>query len=1070
MACGQCGNDTAANAKFCPNCGAQQVVSVVVDNSFGERRQLTVCFVDVVGSTALSRLVDPEELHEIYSDFRELCTNIVTQYEGYIAQFLGDGILIYFGYPTAHEDDAFRAIKTALELLSKISTVNAHGHPFEVRAAIHSGQVVIGEVKNDDHNERLATGDVPNMAAHMQSRAEPGTVVISESTSRLVRGTFSLGDLGKHVLKGIEEPQRLYQILGVSEASSRFHANTATGLSPFVGRGDELDIIETAWERVLGGAGQCLIFRGQAGIGKSRLLGAVRETVSPTSPQLFEVECSPYNLNDSFYPFIQMFIRHAGVDSALSDQENLGHLESALADEVLTPDAVPLLADLLSVSTDGKYAPIDLAPSKRRQRLLDVLAGFFLQSKTKPKIVLLEDLHWVDPASLELVRLLVERQKESQLLVVCTTRPEGAEFPTTLAYCQDIAVQPLATDHAQTLVAAVTGSQKFPRELTQQIIERTSGVPLFIEAVVESIRDADILRETDAGYKLKGPLPADLIPATIQDSLAARIDALGGDKPLAQLAAAIDREFEFELLTAVTGRNADELREAIDRIVAASLLSPTGSPPGTSYAFLHALIQDAAYTSLLRRTRQNIHKGIAEVVVTRFPELAENQPQMPARHYELAGELEHAADYWVRAADRAVKAFAQEDCVAYLRRALGVIEKLPADDPVRIRREMEILLALAPMLMATRGFATEEVESVSTRARELCEQSENYQGVVAALWGLWTVHFVRGDMRSAKEAAQPVFDMAKASENPILDIASRQAVGYNEYFTGNFEAAREHGENALAIFDLEQERQIVATFQLPSSVACGVFLAQSLWFLGYPEQAEARHKDAWELVETLAQPACTAYGMGVCIFLHFAKRDLDTIAEWAETLYTLSDEQGFLMWSAQARIYRGWVQSLRGDATNGVKEMQEGLTEYEATGAHLMMPQLKLMFAEAYRAASLTDDSLTAIDEGISAADKNDERVYLPELHLLRASLLAEQGNNTNAEESFQLAMDIAETQQAKMLELRIATAWAKYLISNSQQDRATELLQPICAWFGEGQEIAELDEAREMLAALPTQ
>lgn len=1069
MACGQCGSDITANAKFCPNCGAQQALSVVVDNSAGERRQLTVCFVDVVGSTSLSRLVDPEELHEIYSDFRALCTNVVAQYEGYIAQFLGDGILIYFGYPVAHEDDAYRAIRTALNLLNKISTIDAHGHPFEVRAAIHSGQVVIAEIKNDDHNERLATGDVPNMAAHMQGRAEPGTVVISEATSRLIRGTFSLGDLGKHVLKGIDEPQRLYQILGEGDATSRFHANTVAGLSPFVGRGDELNIIETAWERVLAGAGQCLIFRGQAGIGKSRLLGAVRETVSRKPSQLFQVECSPYNTNDSFYPLIQMFVRHAGIDAAASNEKNLEQLENALADETLTADAMPLLAELLSISTDAKYPPIDLAPSKRRQRLLDVLAEFFLQAQVKPKVLLLEDLHWIDPASLELVRALVERQKECSLLVVCTTRPEGAEFPTTLSYCQDIAVKPLPTDHAQSLIAAVTGERAFPKELTQQIVERTSGVPLFIEAVVESIWDADILRETDSGYELKGPLPPDLIPATIQDSLTARIDALGGDKPLAQLAAAIDREFEFELLTAVTGRNEDELREAVDRIVAASLISPTGSPPGTSYAFLHALIQDAAYTSLLRRTRQNIHKGIAEVVVTRFPELAENQPQMPARHYELAGELEHAADYWMKAANRAVEAFAQEDCVAYLRRALAVIEKLPADDPVRIRREMEVLLALAPMLMATRGFATQEVESVSTRARELCEQAENYQGVVAALWGLWTVHFVRGDMPSAKEAAQPVFDMALASENPILDIASRQAVGYNEYFTGNFEAAREHGEHALAIFDLEQERQIVATFQLPSSVACGVFLAQSLWFLGYPEQAEARHRDAWELVETLAQPACTAYGMGVCVFLHFAKRDLDTIEQWAETLYTLSDEQGFLMWSAQARIYRGWVQSLRGDAANGIVEMNKGLAEYEGTGAHLMMPQLKLMFAEAYRAADLIDDALSAIDEGVSAADKNDERVYLPELHLLRATVLIEQENNTNAEESFKLAMDIAESQRAKMLEIRIANVWAKHLISNDQQDRATNLLQPIYEWFSEGQEMPELNEAREVLASLAT-
>ncbi|HEY3704362.1 MAG TPA: adenylate/guanylate cyclase domain-containing protein [Terracidiphilus sp.] len=1031
---------------------------------------MTVLFADIAGSTALAESLDPEDLRVLYARYQAVCAELVQRYEGYLAQYLGDGVLAYFGYPAAHEDDAARAVTAALDILGRIPAIVVGGKHLQIRIGIHTGLVVVGEMGEGLRREQLALGEAPNVAARLQGEALPETIAISDTTRTLVAGQFAVEDLGSRTLKGLSRPMQIFRVTGRNRSVTRFQAMTsAHGLTSFVGRERELREIGAAWEEACEGKGKTLVLRGQAGIGKSRLLEAAAQTASSRLHEVFTAQCSPYQMNSAFYPIIEMIERRMGIEDDMSASSKLDLLEQFAAGRgVDLEHATTALAGLLAVPTLDRYPEIDLPPARRMPWMIGILADLLMRAVGgSPVMLVIEDLHWADPSTLDLLAQIVERQTGRPVLLVCTARPEFNAPWVSMPGCSVIEVEALSPQDTRSLVARVVGSKPIPLALLEELVTRTGGIPLFIEAVTRTIIDAGILRELDDRYELTGPLPPGLIPATVQDSLMGRIDLLGADRVVAQLAATIGRESSFELLQDVLGKSAEALGAALIRLVELEIVLENGVPPSSTYIFRHALIQDAAYGSLLRTTRQEFHRKIAEALVSRFPEMADTKPELLARHHEGAGRALDAIGGWMKAGYQAQQRSALRECAAYLQKSIALLETIPPDDPARLQTEMEAQLALSTALMATLGWGSREVEAACMRARDVCQQLGNTTGLLGALWGLWTVYFLRGAIPQSMEVARPVLEIALRTGDPGLEICGRQAVGLSTYFLGRFSEAREHGERAQTLYNPERERELATTFQLPVSYACGNYHSLSLWFMGFPERAERARQFAWDVIEKLNISACTAYALGCSMMLYYARRDDVTIAGIADRLLALANEEGYLFWAAWARIHKGWVAAVQGAPEAGIQEMKTALDDYRVTGSALMMPQWCLMLAEAQMRAGRPGDALAAISRGLTHVKEYGEHVQEPELHRVRGEIMLAQGARSAAEASLNRALECAREQHALMLELRAALVLAKHWQAQAKPTEAAALLQPLELAFVEGRDTPELVEARGILESL---
>jgi predicted ATPase/class 3 adenylate cyclase len=1033
-----------------------------------------VFFADIAGSTTLAETLDPEDLGELYSQYQAICAEIVQRYEGHLAQYLGDGVLAYFGYPAAHEDDAARAVRSGLEILGRIGNIRVGGKSPRVRIGIHTGLVVVGGVGGGGvgggvRREQLALGEAPNIAARLQSEALPDTIVISDATRRLLAGQFALEDLGSRTLKGLSRPLKIFHVLGKSEATSRFQAmKTELGLTPFVGREREVQLIRAAWAEAAEGRGRTLLLRGEAGIGKSRLLETAEQIAVSWLHEVFEAECSPYQRNSPLHPIVEMLERRIGIEKDMPAGARLDLVEHFAAGRgVKLEEAMPALAGLLSIPTLDRYPEIEVPPAKRRQWTIEVVAELLLHSVDgSPVLLLFEDLHWADPSTLDLLREMVARETNLPVLVVCTARPESAAF-VDQPNCLEIEVESLPPEDTRALVARVAGPKPLPLALLEEVVARTGGIPLFVEAVTRTVIEAGILRELDDRYELTGPLPAGLIPATVQDSLMGRIDRLGPDRPVAQLAATIGRESSFELLQAVLGKPTESLAQALRHLVELELVAESGAPPAATYTFKHALIQDAAYESLLRKTRQEFHGKIAEVLTRRFPEMAETKPELLARHFEGAGRAGEAIAGWMKAGHQAQQRLALRECVAYLQKALSLLETLPEDDTGRLQSEMEAQLALGQALTATFGWASREVETTFLRASDLCRNLNNSSGLLQALNALSSMHFLRGNIPQSFETAKTVLDMAVKSGDPVLEISARNLISYPAYYLGDFAQACEHADAALALYTPAREREVVARLHLPSSYACAHIRSMGLWFLGYPEQAERARLESWAMIEELNIPACTTFALGYMLHSHYLHRDHVVIAKMAEQAYALSAEGGFLFWAAQARIFRGWAQAMNGDAEAGIADMNAALESYRLTGTGLLTPQWCFMMAEAQLRAGRTAEALAELSRGLKHAIEYGEHAHEPELHRLTGEIRFMQGDLAAAEQSLRRAIEVAQACQTKMLELRAAVSLARLLSKYGRLAEAHALLNPLNEWFQEGHGTPELRASRAILESL---
>jgi TOMM system kinase/cyclase fusion protein len=1041
-----------------------------------ERRQLTVLFCDLVESTTLASQLDPEDLREVIRAYQRSCAEVIQRFEGHVAQYLGDGLLVYFGYPQAHEDDAQRAIRAGREIVEAVGTLNTRLENekrvrLAVRVGIHTGLVVVGEIGTSGRREQLALGETPNIAARLQGLARPDTVIISGATWRLVQGYFICHDLGTHLLKGVVTAVPLYQVLGESGAQSRLDIVSARGLTPLVGREAEVTMLLERWGQATGGLGQVVVLSGEAGIGKSRLVQVLKERLAGEPHLGWECRCSPYHQDSALYPVIDLFhhIFDWRPEDTLDDKRE--KLEQGLRRYRLSlAETVPLLATLLSLHLpEGRYAPLTLTPQRQKQKTMETILALLLElAEQQPVLVIVEDLHWVDHSTLEFLTLLVDQAPTARLLALVTCRPEFQSPWGSRAYLIPIALQRLSGQQVETMIERVARGKPLPPEVTHQIVARTDGVPLFVEELIKTVLESGWLQERADHYASTGPLPPVVIPATLHDALMARLDRLSTAKTVAQLGATIGRTFAYDLLRAVAPLDEATLQTCLRQLVDAELLYPRGVPPQATYTFKHALIQEAAYQSLLKSTRQQYHQRIAQMLESRFGEIAATQPELLANHLTEAGLIAQAMSYWQRAGQRAIERSAHVEAISHLTKGLAALEALPDDTTGRARQELSLLSSLGLALVATKGQAHQDVERTYVRARELCLQIGETPEV--ALAGLSSVYVVRAELQAAREVAEQLFSLAQQQHDTALLVAGQWALGHGLFLRGDPATAQAHLEQAIALYDSQQRhaRGFPSGFPGDLGVFSRCFAAHTLWHLGYPDQSLRTMHEALGLAQELAHPYSRALALAYAAMLYQFRGDGHMVRESAETAAALCKEQGFGYYLSWAMVMQGWALAALGQGEAGMARMHDGLAAMRATGAVLRQPYYLALLAEACGQTGRAEAGLTLLADALAGADKTGEHWRLAELHRLKGELLLHSGGGDfEAEQCFHQALAIAGTQQAKSLELRAAVSLARLWQRQGKRADARGLLARIHGWFTEGFDTPDLREGAALLEAL---
>jgi class 3 adenylate cyclase/predicted ATPase len=1061
----------------------QEIASVQPTSPLGtsrtpeaERRQLTVMFCDLVDSTKLSSQLDPEEYREVVRAYQSACTEVIQRYDGHIAQLLGDGLLVYFGYPQAHEDDAHRAVRTGLGILDAMGDLNTRlkqekGLQLALRMGIHTGLVVIGEMGSAGRQEHLALGETPNVAARIQGLAAPNTIATSEATYRLVQGYFECETLGEHALRGVSHPLHIYRVLGASGVHSRLEVAQTRGLTPLVGRESEVTLFLERWEQVKAGHGHVVLLTGDAGIGKSRLVQVLKDYVANEPHIRWECRSVPYYQNTALYPLTDLFQRTLQWQHDETPDEKCGKLEQMLRQHRLPlEETVPLFAPLLTLPLpENRYPPLNVSPQHQRQKTLETIVAILLeQAELQPLLFIVEDLHWTDPTTLELLNLLIEQIPTTSILMVLTCRPTFQPSWSHRSYLSEVTVNRLSHAQVEQIVARMTDGKPFPQEVLQQIVEKTDGVPLFVEELTKALLESGYLKETAGHYALVGALSALAIPATLHDSLMARLDHLVTAKGIAQLAAVIGRRFAYDLLYVVSQLDAATLQRELHRLVEAELVYQRGLPPQAYYFFKHALIRDAAYESLLKNTRQHYHQRIALVLEEQFPKTAATQPELLAHHYTEAGLTAQAVHYWHHAGQRASERSAHVEAISHFRQGIALLQTLP-ETRERTQPEVDVYIALGASLIATQGPAAPDVGEVYLSAQQLCQHVANRQQLFPILRGLWSYYCIRAELQMAHTLGEQLLSLAQHVQDAALLSAAYRALGSTLMYLGAPATAHLHLAQGITLYDAQQHRASAFLFGEAAGLVCRSHDAWTLWLLGYPDQGRAQIDEAVTLAQQIAHPLSLGHALDCAALIHQFRREVRDTQDRAEAAISLSKEQGFAHWMAVGSLLHGWALAQQGQAQEGLEQLDQGLRAYRATGAKINQSYLLSLLADVQGSLGEPEAGLTALTEGLTLVETTGARWYEAELHRLKGALLLQQSsdNQAEAETCFHHALEIARTQQAKSFELRTATSLARLWQQQGKRSEARQVLGDVYGWFTEGFDTADLQDAKMLLDAL---
>ncbi len=1082
--CPLCGNANPAGAKFCLECGQRLAATPTKPATIptaspssrtegsAERRQLTVMFVDLVGSTALSARLDPEDMREIIGAYHRCCAEQITKAGGFVAKYMGDGVLAYFGYPQAHEDDAERGVRAALALIEAVAKLRARHHAaLQVRVGLATGLVVVGDLIGEgDAQERGVVGETPNLAARLQALAEPGQVVISNSTRRLTGGMFEYHDLGKVSLKGLTEPVQGWRVLGTSEVESRFEAQRGAALTPLVGREEELQLLLRRWGQAKAGEGSVVLISGEPGIGKSRIVQALFERLEVEPHTRLRQFCSPHHQDTALYPTIAQLERAAGFRREDTNEQRLDKLEAVLRQATNDlSEAGALLGELLSLTASDRYPSFDLAPQKRKEKTFKALiAQLTGLAARQPVVMVHEDVHWIDPTSLELLDLTVDRVPSLPVLLIITFRPEFAPSWVGRPQVMLLGLSRLPHRQGAEMLSRLIGGKALPREIADQIVDRADGVPLFIEELTKSVVESGELANAGDHYTVSRSLSPLAIPTTLHASLLARLDRLAPVREVAQIGAALGRHFSHELISAVAPMPQPQLDDALSQLVHSELVFRRGTPPDAEYTFKHALVQDAAYSTLLRGRRQQLHARIAETLERQFPEIAATDPALLAQHCAEAGLKEKAVGYRLKAGQQALARSAMTEAVAQLTKGLDVLMGLP-EGAARQQRELELQLALGRALMATQGWAAPAVGETYDRARELSEQLDQQQHLGAVLFGKFVYHKVRGEILLARERAQTLLRLGEAHNDVILTLLGHHIVGDTTSCLGEFALARTDLERSLALFDPSHRPALYALSPVDTNVVGQLWLSHVLACLGYLGQARQRREEALAEARQLAHPYTLAFALYHGLWGERGERVVEARLPLAEELLALATEQALPFYTAMGEIERGWCLSMIGRETEGIAQLRRALDAYR-TGNVLnvtMVPYCLTSLAEAYGTVGRPAEGLKHLSEAVAVTERTQERDFEAEMHRVRGELLVNARDRTAAEESYCTALTVARRQSAKLFELRAATSLARLRRDQGKRTEARELLAPIYGWFTEGFDTPALKEAKALLDEL---
>jgi predicted ATPase len=924
-----------------------------------------------------------------------------------------------------------------------------------------------------DHGrqEQLALGETPNIAARIEGFAQPNTVAISEATWRLVQGYFACEALGAQTLRNVAEPIAVYRVLQESGARGRLDVAQPRGLTPLVGREQEVGLLQERWEQVKAGHGQVVLLTGDAGIGKSRLVQMLKDQVANEPHTRWECRSAEYSQNTALFPLVELFQRILRFEAHETPDEKLGKLEHALSQYHLpVEESVQLFAPLLSLPVpEHTYPPLHFSPQRMRQRTLEALVAMLQElAEQQPVLFILEDLHWTDPTTLEWLNLLLDQTPTASLLVLLTCRPHFQPAWHHRSYLTEITVHRLSHAQVEQIVNRMTDGKTLPPEVIQQIIVKTDGVPLFVEEMTKAILESGHLKNVKGHYELTGSLSTFAIPATLQDSLMARLDRLVTAKAVAQYAAVIGRQFFYDLLQAVSQVDEVVLQRELGRLVEAEIVYQRGVPPHSTYLFKHALIQDAAYQSLLKSTRQQYHQRIAQVLEAQFPEATEGQPELLAHHYTEAGLIAQAVRYWQRAGENAIQRSAHAEAIAHLRQGLALLQTLP-ETPERLQCEVNMLIALGASLLTTKGYAAPEVEQTYLRAQQLCGHLDDPHQRFPMLRGLGIYYLVRAELRTAHALGEQLLTLAQQVQDTAMFMAAHRALGTTLFYLGETTLALTHWAQGIALYDPQPRRATAFRYGADAGVACHSYAAWTLWHLGYPAQALARNDEAVTLAQQSAHPFSLGLALSGAAIFHQFRREVRAAQERAAAALSVAQEQGFLLWSVMGSMLRGWALAQQGKVQEGIEQMHQGLTTYHATGGKVTRSYFLALLAEAHGTLGDPEAGLTVLTEALSLADKTGVRWCESECYRLKGVLLLQQSsdNQAEAETCFQHALDIARSQQAKSFELRTATSLARLWHQQGKRQEAHDLLAPVYNWFTEGFDTADLKDAKALLDEL---
>jgi class 3 adenylate cyclase/tetratricopeptide (TPR) repeat protein len=1085
VACPGCDTPLPAAAKFCIECGtriAPPAVPVATPvrepgsqpvTGEGERRQLTVMFCDLAASTELSQRLDPEELREVIRAYQAVAAEAVRTYDGTIAQYLGDGVLVYFGYPRAHEDDAERAVRAGLAILAGMEESNLRlERDLEVRLAlrigIHTGPVVVAEIGGEEKRERAAIGETPNVASHLSDAAPPDSVLLSHTTHHLVKGLFACESLGELSLKGLSQPLGGHRVLRESGVGDRFGVAALSGLSPFVGRERELALLVDRWERAKEGTGQVAGVSGEAGIGKSRLIAMFRQGLAGEPHLWLECRCSPYHQSSALYPVIDLVGQVIGLGPDDTLDEKLAKLESAFerhAPEVV--DAAPLLASLLSIPFAESYTLPVMTPQRQKHVTLEALLSLLLAlTEERPVVFLFEDLHWVDPSTLELLSLLVEQHATSPALILLVYRPEFLPPWPERTYMTHLTLSRLKRAEVETLVAAIAPGHESAPDLLRKVAAKSDGIPLFAEELTRMVLEVNPL-PSDVKLAAAGAAAEIAIPPTLRDSLMARLDRLGAEKQVAQLAACIGRSFSYQLLREVSPFSEQTLEAALERLMNADLIYARGLPPRATYLFKHALIQETAYQSLLKRKRRQYHRQIAEAIEKQLPEIAEAQPELLAQHYSEAGCTREAIDYWLQAGQRAIARSANQEAIDHLSLGIALVPQLEEpEDQVRLELVLQTLLGIP--LTLSRGYAAPAMERAFARAYELADRLGEAPELFETLNGLRAFYHVSGKLETAREIGDRLARLSEQTRDPVMALKVEYVQGAEALFSGRLLESRAHLDRAMELYDPKQHRADLFTFTEEPGSGSLLYAGCAYWLLGQPDRALRAHREALAIAEQAHHPHTLAFGYAFAAALHMLCGNPESADGCGETAVRIGNEQGFPLWAAMGTMFRGWALTERVEGDRGIAEIRRGFDDWRATGAGLGGSLIHAMLAEAcYRRGDLAEAG-SLIEEAMASLEKTGEHFFEPELHRLRGVLRrAEDPEDSRAERCLLQDMALARDSHSRSLELRAVASWSRLLRDQGRRREARSALAQVIAGFSEGLDTRDLRDGQALLDEL---